>query len=165
MSQLSDRSIRRMMHEGHISIEPRPHDRQMQSCSVDLLLGKVTKRDGINTEPGERYLLRANEFALACTYESVMIPPNVVARVEGKSGVGREALMVECAGLVDPGFHGQITLELKNLDPEEPFVLIPETAICQISFTWLDFPAQRPYGSPGLGSHYQGQTGPTKPRR
>lgn len=154
-----------MIQEGHISIEPRPVDKRMQSCSVDLLLGAVTKWDGTNTEEGEAYLLAPNDFTLACTYESVMLPDNVVGRVEGKSGIGRDALMVECAGLVDPGFHGQITLELKNLSPSEKFLLEHKMAICQITFTWLDFPAARPYGHPGLRSHYQGQTGPTKSRR
>jgi dCTP deaminase len=88
----------------------------------------------------------------------------VVARVEGKSSLGRLGLIVHAtAGFVDPGWKGTLTLELNNLT-RVPIKLWPGLAIAQLSVMALDRPAERPYGSPELGSHYQGQVAATESR-
>jgi dCTP deaminase len=91
------------------------------------------------------------------------MPDNVVARVEGKSSLARIFLTVHSAGFIDPGFRGDVTLELKN-DGMVPLRLVPGMLIAQISFQTLDAPALRPYGHEGLNSHYQGQRGPRQSR-
>lgn len=163
--QLSDRTIRRMVTSGHISIEPRPGDKAFQPATVDLKLGAL---DGVHhpvyTQEGAAYMLEPGVFMIGSTYESLGIGRQFSAEVKGKSTLGRLGLGVECAGFIDPGFHGQIVLELKNLHHENAIPLTIGMTICQIKFTQLDEPCDRPYGSPGLGSHYQGQSGPTGAR-
>jgi dCTP deaminase len=84
--------------------------------------------------------------------------------VEGKSSLGRLGLIVHAtAGFVDPGFKGTLTLEITNLT-RVPIKLYPGLPIAQLSFMTLDAPAERPYGSEGLGSHYQGQVAATESR-
>jgi dCTP deaminase len=97
---------------------------------------------------------------LASLVEAVGIWNDVVARVEGKSSWARHFLTVHSAGFIDPGFQGDITLELKN-DGQQELYLEPGVFIAQISFQWLAAPAKRPYGTEGLDSHYQYQKGPT----
>jgi dCTP deaminase len=88
----------------------------------------------------------------------------VVARIEGKSSLGRLGLIVHAtAGFVDPGFRGQLTLEITNLT-RVPIILWPGKPIAQLSFMALDRPAERPYGHPDLGSHYAGQSQATESR-
>lgn len=100
-------------------------------------------------------------FWLGSTVEKVHIPTDLVAQVNGKSSWARKGLIVHTtAGFVDPGFRGQITLELKNVSGG-PLLLTAGTPICQLVFTQLTSPAERPYGTPGLRSHYQGQSGVT----
>jgi dCTP deaminase len=109
----------------------------------------------------EGYHLRPGECVLGSTIESVRCPIDCVARVEGKSSLGRIFLAVHVtAGFVDPGFEGQITLEIVNHSPWN-LVLWPGMPIAQINFARTSGPCARPYGSSGLGSHYQGQRGPT----
>jgi dCTP deaminase len=87
-----------------------------------------------------------------------------VARIEGKSSLGRLGLIVHAtAGFCDPGWKGTLTLELNNLT-RVPIKLYPDLLIAQLSFMALDRPALRPYGSPDLGSHYQGQRAATESR-
>jgi dCTP deaminase len=94
----------------------------------------------------------------------VQIPDDIVARIEGKSSLGRLGLIVHAtAGFCDPGFQGTLTLELNNLT-RVPIKLYPGLPIAQLSFMALDQPAKRPYGSPELGSHYQGQEAATESR-
>ena len=154
---LSDVSIRKLIAGG--LIEPIPHDRQVQPASVDLLLGEMAT-PSIGTSP---WLLHPGEFRLASTLETVTLPADVAGWVAGKSTLARLGLTVEQAGFCDPGFSGTITLELFNAT-RDPIVLRREQPICQIAFIRLDQPAERPYGSRGLGSHYQGQQGPTPAR-
>jgi dCTP deaminase len=90
--------------------------------------------------------------------ERVQIPNDVVARIEGKSTWARQFLTVHSAGFIDPGFHGDVTLELKN-DGEVPIYLFPGVAIAQMSFQYLSARAIRPYGTKALNSHYQSQEG------
>jgi dCTP deaminase len=98
---------------------------------------------------------------LGSTQETVTCPGDLVARVEGKSSLGRLFLAVHItAGWIDSGFTGQITLEIVNHGPWV-VVLWPGMPIAQINFAKLSQPCLIPYGSPTLGSHYQGQKGPT----
>jgi len=84
--------------------------------------------------------------------------PMIVGRIEGKSSLARKGLIVHTAGFVDPGFNGQLVLEITNLS-DEIFILKPGMRIAQIAFQFLDKPASKPYGHPELGSHYQDQVG------
>lgn len=138
---------------------------QIQPASLDVRLGPEFVRHPDHTRiipspEGQGYLLGAGECVLASLVESVALWDNVVARVEGKSSWARQFLTVHSAGFVDPGFKGDITLELKN-DGHANIWLVPGVPIAQISFQWLAAPAHRPYGSDGLNSHYQYQMGPT----
>jgi len=109
-------------------------------------------------------VIHPGEFCLGRTLEWVELPDDVVARVEGKSSIGRLGLIVHAtAGFVDPGWKGTLTLELNNLT-RVPIKLYPGLLIAQLSFMALDRPAERPYGSPDLGSHYQGQVAATESR-
>ncbi len=160
---LSDGTLRAMVGDGVIYIQPEPADAAYQPASIDLRLGghflRQHRRMEIEAKPGDVLTLLPGECILGHTLEEISLPDYLVARVEGKSTWGRRFLMVHStAGFIDPGFCGQITLELHNLSPEA--IVLPVGApIAQISFEYLDAPAVRPYGSPGLGSHYQGQTG------
>jgi dCTP deaminase len=105
--------------------------------------------------------LQPDAFLLGCTAETVKLPADLAARIEGKSTLGRRGVAVHVtAGFVDPGFQGQLTLELKNLSRTKVF-LYPGMLIAQMSVYRLTSPAVRLYGEATLGSHYQGQTGPT----
>lgn len=113
---------------------------------------------------GEEFILHPNELILASTVETVRLPADMVARVEGKSSLGRLGLLIHAtAGFIDPGFEGQVTLELSNV-AGIPIVLEPQMKIAQISFMMLDRPAVRPYGHPDLNSKYQNQAGPKESR-
>ena len=104
------------------------------------------------------------EYVAGVTHEWVSLPDDIVARIEGKSSVGRLGLIVHAtAGFVDPGFAGTLTLEITNLT-RIPIKLWPGLPICQLSFMALDQPAERPYGHPDLGSHYHGQVEATESR-
>ena len=97
---------------------------------------------------------------LGATLERISLPDDLVARLDGKSSLGRLGLQVHStAGLADPGFTGQITLELSNMT-RLPISLYPGMRIAQLVFEMLSTPADRPYGHGGLGSKYQGQSGP-----
>lgn len=178
---LTDHELRRALQEGDFSIDPFPPDECIQPASVDLHLGRsilayvggrnleigepVPSRDLFEEEiPVDGYALSPGEFLLASTLETVRVGTALVMRVEGKSSIGRLGLLVHAtAGFIDPGFEGRITLELFNAN-SVPIILRPEVRICQVCLTPLFGKVDRPYGSPGLGSHYQGQDGPTAPR-
>jgi dCTP deaminase len=181
-SVLSDGTILRQVQEGRIKIDP--WDPQMvQPASVDLRLGDsfrvfhnhrataIDLRDPpsnlteeVVMPDGEAFVIHPGEFCLGRTLEWVQIPDDIVARIEGKSSLGRLGLIVHAtAGFCDPGFEGTLTLELNNLT-RVPIRLYPGLPIAQLSFMALDRPAQRPYGTPGLGSHYQGQRAATESR-
>lgn len=151
----------RMSKYGPISL------RQVQPASLDVRLYHELVEHPFGERfaipDGGRYMLRPGGCLLASLVERFHLGDNIVARVEGKSSWARKFLTVHSAGFIDPGFHGDITLELKN-DGEIPIDLVPGAVIAQVSFQFLDAPAERPYGSEGLGSHYQGQSGPTPAR-
>ena len=181
-SVLSDGTIRRLVDEGRISIEPWD-PLMVQPASVDLKLGTsfrvfhnhriqvidladpptgLTERVEVDTE--EPFVIHPGEFVLGRTEEHVAIPDDVVARIEGKSSLGRLGLIVHAtAGFVDPGFTGTLTLEITNFN-SVPIVLRPGLPIAQLSFMTLDRAAERPYGHPELGSHYHGQVEATESR-
>lgn len=160
---LSDRDIRRHLHTGHLVIDPPPSDEAIQPASIDLHLGTEFRYlHGVPLpNPGDRILLLAGHFVLAHTHETVTIPDDLVAQLDGKSTLARLGMSIhQTAGWIDPGFTGHITLELHNCAPR-PISLVPGMPIGQLVLMRLTTRVLRPYGSPGLGSHYQGQTGAT----
>ena len=182
MAALSDGTIRKLIAEGRVKIDPFD-DAMIQPASVDLKLGpsfrvfhnfRVESID-LNEPPQgltelveitdeEPFIVHPGEFVLGRTEEYVELPDDVVARVEGKSSLGRLGLIVHAtAGFVDPGFKGTLTLEITNLT-RVPIILWPGKPIAQLSFMTLDRPAERPYGHPDLGSHYQSQVDATESR-
>jgi dCTP deaminase len=181
-SVLSDGTIVQMVSEGRIKVEPWDPG-LVQPASVDLRLGDSFRvfhnhrasaidlrqpPDNLTEEvivpEGESFVIHPGEFCLGRTLEWVELPDDIVARIEGKSSLGRLGLIVHAtAGFCDPGWKGTLTLELNNLT-RIPIKLYPGLEIAQLSFMTLDRPALRPYGSPELGSHYQGQRAATASR-
>jgi dCTP deaminase len=182
---LSDRDLRAHLASGHIGIEPLDDpDLQIQPASVDLRLAStfVTYRlphvpcidarnprvveeytETLTIAEGDGFVLQPGEFALGSTLEWVRVPDDLVARVEGRSSIGRLAVVVHAtAGFIDPGFEGRITLELSNLG-RCAVKLYPGMRISQVVFHTMTSPAERPYG-PARGSKYQGQEGPVPSR-
>jgi dCTP deaminase len=178
---LSDADILRRLEDGDLVIDPiDDFDLQIQPASVDLRLGREFLEfqrtnipcihpgsehevdeyvDETVVEEGEEFILHPGDFVLGTTKERVEIPADLIAHVEGRSSLGRLAIVVHStAGLCDPGFRGRITLELSNLG-NAPVALTPEMRISQLTFTELTTPAERPYGSE-RGSKYQDQVGP-----
>jgi dCTP deaminase len=160
---LSDRTFLALINDDSIRVVPAPGAEQVQPVSLDLLLGTSFTRlprnqwDTNHMVVTDENEVRPGEFMLACTRERIRLPNNIAGVVCGKSTWARRGLLVEAAGLVDPGFDGTITLELKNMS-HLPIPLRAGVPICQISFYGLDAGVLRPYGTPGLNSHYQGQT-------
>jgi dCTP deaminase len=181
-SVLSDGTIRRLVEEGRIVIDPWDPG-LVQPASVDLRLGDsfrvfhnhraaaIDLRDPptnlteeVVIEDGDPFVIHPGEFILGRTLEWVELPDDVVSRIEGKSSIGRLGLIVHAtAGFVDPGFKGTLTLEITNLT-RIPIKLYAGLPIAQLSFMALDAPAERPYGSAELRSHYQGQVAATESR-
>ena len=181
-SVLSDGTIVRLVGEGRIRIDPWDES-LVQPASVDLRLGDsfrvfhnhrasaIDLRDPptnlteqVKVTDGEPFIIHPGEFCLGRTLEYVELPDDIVARIEGKSSLGRLGLIVHAtAGFCDPGWRGTLTLELNNLT-RVPIKLYPGLAIAQLSFMTLDAPALRPYGHAELGSHYQGQVEATESR-
>jgi len=102
-------------------------------------------------------LWRGDMF-LGSTVERVAIPDDLVGRIEGCSSVARAGIQIHSAGYLDPGFRGNVTLEIVSFWPR-PLILRPYMKIAQLSFEWLSSRCERPYGSDGLGSHYQDSRG------
>jgi dCTP deaminase len=163
---ISDSTIVNLLQSGDLLILPDPSDRQIQPVSVDLRLGNSwchlprdpEDRTGHHRIISEEMNVRPGAFVLGCTLERIKLPSYLAGVVKGKSSWARRGIMVEAAGLVDPGFDGQITLEIKNLS-HLPRLLRAGDMIAQIMFLPVDKSVTRPYGSAGLGSHYQGQRG------
>ena len=182
ISVLSDGTILQLVDEERIKIDPWDAT-LVQPASVDLRLGdsfRVFHNYRVSTidlryppenlteevvvPDDEAFVIHPGEFCLGRTLEWVELPDDIVARIEGKSSLGRLGLIVHAtAGFCDPGWRGTLTLELNNLT-RVPIKLYPGLPIAQLSFMTLDRPAERPYGSPGLGSHYQGQRAATESR-
>ncbi|MFB6311132.1 MAG: dCTP deaminase [Salinirussus sp.] len=119
--------------------------------------------DAEHTIEQDQFILHPRDFVLGTTKETVKIPDDLIAHVEGRSSLGRLAIVVHAtAGVVDPGYEGQITLELSNLG-RAPVALTPDMRISQLTFTELKNRVERPYGEE-RGSKYQGQSGPQTSR-
>ena len=179
---LSDRTIRDEIASGRLTIEPLDAD-CIQPASIDLRLDRVfrvfrpTDRAHVDVrEPVEDmtelvriddeapFVLQPGEFVLASTLETITLPDDIVARLDGRGSLGRLGLLIHAtAGFVDPGWTGKLTLELSNAG-RMPIAIYYGMKIAQISFLRLSTPVDRPYGSPGLGSKYQGQQEPTASR-
>jgi dCTP deaminase len=112
----------------------------------------------------ERYVLRPGHFVLGSTEDYVKVPEDLVARIEGKSSLARFGLLVHATGgFIDPGFEGNVTLEMANLW-HSPIVLRAGAMIAQIAFMTMTSPPQRTYGDPDLRSKYQGSRGTVESR-
>ncbi len=179
---LSDRSIKEQLEAGRIVIDPMAPD-AVQPSSVDLridryfrvfrnhTLGLIDVKENLEelTElvaiaDDEVFILHPGEFVLGSTLERVCVPTDLVARLEGKSSLGRLGLLIHStAGFVDAGWDGQLTLELSNV-ANLPITLYGGMKIGQISFQQMTTEADNPYGSSAIGSKYQHQTGPRPSR-
>lgn len=180
---LSDRTIKEELARGRLVIDPLEPS-HIQPASVDVRLDRkflvfrtyksphyIDLRqplDGLTETveilENEHFSLAPGEFVLGSTYEYIGLPANIMARLEGKSSLARVGLLVHAtAGFVDPGWQGHLTMELSNAT-RLPILLYYKMKISQISFHYLTTEAERPYGSTGLGSKYQGQDGPVRTR-
>lgn len=179
---LSDKSIREELESGGIVIDPLG-DSMIQPSSVDLRVShlfRVFRNDTtpyidpkqaqedltelVEVKPDGAFILHPGEFVLGSTLERVTLPDDLVARLEGKSSLGRLGLLIHStAGFIDPGWDGHVTLELSNV-ANLPITIYAGMKIGQVSFVQLSEPAERPYGSEGIGTKYQGQRGPTPSR-
>jgi len=178
---LSDADILARLEAGDLVVDPLSDpDLQVQPASVDLRLGQTFLEfqrtniscihpdseqeveeyvDETHVEEGSDFILHPGDFVLGTTHERVEIPPDLIAHVQGRSSLGRLAVVIHAtAGVVDPGYEGQITLELSNLGTA-PVALTPGMRISQLILTELKTPAERPYGEE-RGSKYQDQSGP-----
>jgi dCTP deaminase len=179
---LSDVSIRAAIEKGRIAIDP--FDPSMvQPSSLDVRVDryfrvfeshlyafidpKVSQPDltaEVETVMDDPFILHSGEFVLGSTLEVVRLADDIVARLEGKSSLGRLGLLIHStAGFVDPGFEGHLTLELSNV-ANLPIAIYPGMKIGQLSFYDLSTKAENPYGSRKAHSKYQGQRGPTPSR-
>lgn len=121
----------------------------------EVELGSVIYRKG-------SVFLQPGIFCLGSLIETFNMPNNIAGFVEGKSTIAREGLQIHAAGLIDPGFYGDITLEIKNLHHSEVYELKIGEPIAQVYFLQTDEPVDAPYGE---GNHYQGQRGVTRSYR
>jgi dCTP deaminase len=179
---LSDRTIREELAKGRIVIDPLDEG-CIQPASVDvhldrrLLVFRNSRRafidvrqdmsdltDMVEIDQKDPFILHPGEFVLASTSEHIELPDDLVARLEGKSSLGRIGLLIHStAGYVDPGWKGHLTLELSNV-ANLPVTLYYGMKIGQLSYLRLSSPVENLYGSAALGSKYQGQTDPTASR-
>ncbi len=179
MAVLSDRDIRAALEARRIRIDPYDPE-SLQPSSVDLHLDREFRvfrsnryayidvripqpdlTELIRIENDAPFILHPGEFVLGQTLEWVELSDDLVARLEGKSSLGRLGLLIHStAGYVDPGWKGTLTLELSNV-ANLPITLYCGMKIGQISFFRMTSPVERPYGSPSLKSKYQGQDTPT----
>ncbi len=176
---LSDRSILREIRQGRIVISPF-NRKLLQPSSLDLRLGSQFRifrniklpyldtrnpvdnfMELIELKKSQSLIVHPREFVLGTTVERVKIPNHLVARLEGRSSLGRIGIVIHStAGYVDPGFEGFLTLEISNL-ANIPVALYPNMKICQISFHVLSEEPRVTYGQRQLKSKYQNQKGPT----
>ena len=176
---LSDRSIKEEISAGRIRINPFD-EKYVQPSSVDLCLDSTFRvfhnnrypyidvkkpmeslTELVKVDGEEPFILHPGEFVLGQTLEEVVLPDDLVGRLEGKSSLGRLGLLIHStAGYVDPGWAGNLTLELSNV-ATLPITLYQGMKIGQISFLRMSTPVDTPYGSEELGSKYRGQSEPT----
>jgi dCTP deaminase len=179
---LSDRSLREALAAGRIVIDPLDESciqpssidlhvdglfrvfRNHTAGVIDVKLDQSDLTELVEIPADGVFMLHPGEFVLGSTAERVGVPNDLVARIEGKSSLGRLGLLIHStAGFIDAGFDGHITLELSNV-ANLPITLYPGMKIGQVSFLQMTTPADIPYGSGATGSKYQGQRGPTPSR-
>jgi dCTP deaminase len=179
---LSDRTIARYLEEGRIQIDP--YDGSLlQPSSVDVRVDRFFRvfhnnrypyidvrveqedlTELVEVDDGTPFVLHPGEFVLGSTLERIKLSDDLVARLDGKSSLGRLGLLIHStAGFIDPGWDGHVTLELSNV-AKLPITIYPGMKIGQISFMQMTEPATTPYGSSAIGSKYKGQEGPTPSR-
>src|SRR5213082_837744 len=179
---LSDRTIATLIADGRIEIDP--YDASLlQPSSLDVRVDRYFRvfhnarypyidvkqpqeelTEQVEIVDDQPFILHPGEFVLGSTLERVGLPDDLVARLEGKSSLGRLGLLIHStAGFIDPGWDGHVTLELSNV-ANLPITIYHAMKIAQLSFVRLTEAAEHPYGSSGLGSKYQGQRGPTPSR-
>ena len=179
---LSDATIKAEIDAGRIVIEP--YDpANVQPSSIDVRVDRKFRvfhnarypfidvkqpqeelTEEVEIGDDQPFILHPGEFVLGSTLERVTLPDDLVARLEGKSSLGRLGLLIHStAGFIDPGWDGHVTLELSNV-ANLPITIYHGMKIGQVSFMQLSEPASAPYGSSTLGSKYQGQRGPTPSR-
>ena len=179
---LSDKTLREEIDAGRIVIDPF-EERLIQPSSIDLRVDHsyrvfnnsrypyIDVKDPMEdltelVKPSEEepFILHPGEFVLGQTLERVTVPDDMVARLEGKSSLGRLGLLIHStAGFVDAGFSGNLTLELSNV-ANLPITIYKGMPIGQLSFMRMDRPVDSAYGSDEKGSKYQGQAEPTASR-
>ena len=173
---LCDKTLRRLMESGALRIKPPLDKDQIQCASIDLKLGNEFKirtstemidlrkplnpdhYETLHIKDGDYFELKPNQFDLATTMEYIALPTHLGGRACGRSSVGRVAVQTENAGWIDPGFHGEITLEIKNQDIAS-VALYPGMRIIQSVIEPTDGVPHEPYNG-----KYQGQTGATASR-
>ena len=180
---LSDQDIQKNIEEGRVKITPYPNfDEQLGPCSLDLHLGSTIKafrpssytyidfKRNINFEDlmeeievgddGNPFVLQPNDFVLGVTKEEVILPNDLMGRLDGRSSLGRVGIVVHStAARFDPGWNGRPVMELGNLGIK-PVILYSGMRICAMTFETLSSPSVNPYGQ--KASHkYGGQTNPT----
>lgn len=174
----SDRDIKRLLAEGRILVQPAPDlETQLGSCSLDLRLSNefsvfeynkhpfIDVRDGkasrdvmkpITVEDEQPFVLHPGSFVLAITLEHVELPDDIVARLEGRSSLGRLGIIVHAtASVIDPGWRGRIVLELAN-HGQMPVALYPGMRVCSVTFEPLSTPVDTPYWKKAQAK-YKGQ--------
>lgn len=181
---LSDRDIQKYIKMGKIKIKPIPNlKKQLASASLDLRLGNKfrifnhIKKPFIDTKnpktfqnithlvkikDSEPFVFQPHQFILAITLEEICLPPDMAARIDGRSSLGRLGIVVHStAGHIDPGFRGKLTLEMENIGMI-PVLLYPGTKICQLVFEELSSTSQIPYykkkGAKYLGTKSPGES-------
>jgi dCTP deaminase len=179
---LSDLTIRRLLGEGRIGIDPYD-DGLVQPSSVDVRVDRFFRvfrnsrypyidvkqeqeelTELVEIDDETPFILHPGEFVLGSTLERIQLPDDLVARLEGKSSLGRLGLLIHStAGFIDPGWDGHVTLELSNV-ANLPITIYFGMKIGQVSFVQMTESAETPYGAGSLGSKYQGQQGPTPSR-
>lgn len=170
---LSDRDIRDEIEKGNIKINPF-QEKNIQPASIDLKLGddflmldyhkgkgiiKFDEKPDYERKRGT-IILPPGEFVLGTTLEYVSLSKDLIANVQGRSSIGRRGLFIQNAGWVDPGFEGNITLEIFNAN-KLPIELSPGIRICQLIFGYTKTPSENPYrgkylkqkGTTGSRSH------------
>lgn len=171
---IGDAEITERIESGNLLISPFNKE-HIEPASVDLRLG----RSFAKTEPTDRAIdthdedsvtfrqftvdtleLYPGETILGTTLEEVSVPNDLVGNVVGRSSLGRlDVVIHKTAGFIDPGFRGQITLEIEN-EGDHPVILYPGDRVCQIWFAEVS-DVDVPYGEE-RNSQYQGQSGATQ---
>lgn len=177
---LSDRDIKKAIASGRIKISPKPDLKvQLGSCSIDLRLGSKFRifeyskfpyidpsskiAGNMTTEiivrDGEPFILQPGDFCLATTIERFVLPPDLLARLEGRSSLGRLGIVVHStASIFEPGWNGVVVMELGNLG-RMPVALYPKMRVCALTFEELTSPAMVPYNKK-KSAKYAGQSSP-----